>query len=137
MTTFPNSPRLLKGGLVLVNPESQTPERVIALQYNPDTLTRTLAPQSVPDSADRSSALRLKGPAVAIVAPAALLVLPILDTTAAIVRRKLTGRGLAVSDRGHLHHMMLRRGSKTLRRPMAWISVMSTAARRNDTCSRS
>lgn len=52
----------------------------------------------------------LKGPAVAIVAPAALLVLPILDTAAAIVRRKLTGRGLAVSDRGHLHHVMLRRG---------------------------
>jgi UDP-GlcNAc:undecaprenyl-phosphate GlcNAc-1-phosphate transferase len=52
----------------------------------------------------------LKGPAVAIVAPAALLVLPILDTTAAIVRRKLTGRGLAVSDRGHMHHEMLRRG---------------------------
>ena len=64
MTTFPNSPRLLKGGLVLVNPESQTPERVIALQYNPDTVTRTLAPQAIPDAADRSSALRLKGPAV-------------------------------------------------------------------------
>jgi UDP-GlcNAc:undecaprenyl-phosphate GlcNAc-1-phosphate transferase len=52
----------------------------------------------------------LKGPAVAIVAPTALLVLPILDTAAAIVRRKLTGRGLAVCDRGHLHHEMLRRG---------------------------
>ena len=64
MTTFPNSPRLLKGGLVLVNPESQTPERVIALQYNPDTVTRTLTPQAIPDAADRSSALRLKGPAV-------------------------------------------------------------------------
>jgi hypothetical protein len=64
MTTFPNSPRMLKAGLVLVNPESQTPERVIALQYNPDSVTRSLAPQSVPDSADRSSVLRLKGPAV-------------------------------------------------------------------------
>lgn len=52
----------------------------------------------------------LKGPAVAIVAPAALLVLPILDTAAAIVRRKLTGRGIAAPDRGHLHHVMLRRG---------------------------
>lgn len=64
MTTFPNSPRLLKAGLVLVNPESQTPERVIALQYNPETVTRTLTPQTVADSADRSSVLRLKGPAV-------------------------------------------------------------------------
>jgi hypothetical protein len=64
MTTFPNSPRLLKGGLVLLNPESQTPERVIALQYNPETVTRSLAPQSVPESADRSTVLRLTGPAV-------------------------------------------------------------------------
>ena len=52
----------------------------------------------------------LKGPAVAILAPAALLVLPILDTTAAIVRRKLTGRGLAIADRGHFHHELQRRG---------------------------
>ena len=64
MTTFPNSPRLLKAGLVLVNPESQAPERVIALQYNPDTVTRTLAPQAIADSANRSNVLRLTGPAI-------------------------------------------------------------------------
>jgi hypothetical protein len=64
MTTFPNSPRLLKGGLVLLNPESQTPERIIALQYNPESVTRTLAPQAIADTSDRSNALRLKGPAV-------------------------------------------------------------------------
>jgi len=52
----------------------------------------------------------LKGPAVAILAPAAMLILPILDTTAAITRRKLTGRGLAIADRGHLHHELQRRG---------------------------
>jgi UDP-GlcNAc:undecaprenyl-phosphate/decaprenyl-phosphate GlcNAc-1-phosphate transferase len=69
----------------------------------------------------------LKGPAVAIVAPAALLVLPILDTTAAIVRRKLTGRGLAVSDRGHLHHMMLRRGL-TRGRVLAVVAVLGVVA---------
>jgi UDP-GlcNAc:undecaprenyl-phosphate/decaprenyl-phosphate GlcNAc-1-phosphate transferase len=51
----------------------------------------------------------LKGPAVAIIAPAALLVLPIFDTAAAIIRRKLTGRGLAVADRGHFHHELQRR----------------------------
>ena len=46
----------------------------------------------------------LKGPAtVALSAPLAILVLPIFDTTAAVVRRKLTGRGLATADRGHLH----------------------------------
>ena len=64
MTSFPNSPRLLKAGLVLVNPESQAPERVIALQYNPDTVTRTLAPQAIADSANRSNVLRLTGPAI-------------------------------------------------------------------------
>ncbi len=52
----------------------------------------------------------LKGPAFAVLAPLALMVLPVLDTTAAVVRRKLTGRGLAVGDRGHLHHVLLRHG---------------------------
>lgn len=63
MTTFPNSPRLMKGGLVLVDPGSQLPRRIIVLQYNPDTLTRTLAPQAVSgESGDRSTPLRLKAP---------------------------------------------------------------------------
>lgn len=63
MTTFPNSPRLLKGGIVLIDPESSAVRRVIALQYNPDTLSRTLQVQSVgAESADRSEALRIKGP---------------------------------------------------------------------------
>lgn len=54
---------------------------------------------------------RLKGPATgAIGASVALVLLPVLDTTAAIVRRKLTGRGLATADRGHLHHVLLRSG---------------------------
>jgi UDP-GlcNAc:undecaprenyl-phosphate GlcNAc-1-phosphate transferase len=53
----------------------------------------------------------LKGPATAaLAAPVALLILPIFDTTAAIVRRKLTGRSLYTTDRGHLHHCLLRTG---------------------------
>jgi UDP-GlcNAc:undecaprenyl-phosphate/decaprenyl-phosphate GlcNAc-1-phosphate transferase len=53
----------------------------------------------------------LKGPAtVALAAPAALLILPILDTAAAVVRRKLTGRSIFTTDRGHLHHCLLRGG---------------------------
>ena len=63
--TFPNSPRLLKGGLVVIDAESGAIQRVIALQYNPDTLSRTLQPKSTSvDTADRSEALRWKGPAV-------------------------------------------------------------------------
>jgi UDP-GlcNAc:undecaprenyl-phosphate GlcNAc-1-phosphate transferase len=53
----------------------------------------------------------LKGPAtVALAAPTALLTIPIFDTAAAIVRRKLTGRSVYCTDRGHLHHCLLRRG---------------------------
>ena len=64
MTTFPNSPRLLKGGIVLIDPDTSAVLRVIALQYNPDTLSRTLQIQAVTsDGQDRSEALRLKGPA--------------------------------------------------------------------------
>jgi hypothetical protein len=61
----PFSPRLLKGGLVQVDPDTARVLRVIALQYNPDTLTRTLQVQAAPaDAGDRSQALRLKGAAV-------------------------------------------------------------------------
>src|SRR5262245_10512270 len=53
----------------------------------------------------------LKGPAtVALAAPTALLTIPILDTLAAIVRRKLTGRSIYSTDRAHLHHCLLRHG---------------------------
>jgi hypothetical protein len=65
MTTFPNSPLVLKGGIVLIDPTTAAVQRVITLQYNPDTLSRTLQVQSVdPSSKDRSQALRLKGPAI-------------------------------------------------------------------------
>jgi hypothetical protein len=62
--TNPNSPRLIRGGLVLIDPDNSAVQRVIALQYNPDTITRTLQPQSIPDTGDRSEALRLKGPPI-------------------------------------------------------------------------
>ena len=59
------SPKLLKGGIVLVNADSGAIERIIALQYNSDTLTRSLQPKAITsESADRSEALRLKGPPV-------------------------------------------------------------------------
>lgn len=64
MASFPNSPRLLKGGIVLIDPASSAVRRIIALQYNPDTITRTLQVQGVSEGGDRSEALRLKGPPV-------------------------------------------------------------------------
>jgi hypothetical protein len=63
VTTFPNSPAVLKGGLVLLDPTTGTVRRVIALQYNPDSISRTLAVKAAgQDTPDRSEALRLKGP---------------------------------------------------------------------------
>jgi hypothetical protein len=60
MTTFPGSPRLLKGAIVgidIFNPLAS----VIIFQYNPDTLTRSLEPQIPGDSGEKSEALRLNG----------------------------------------------------------------------------
>jgi len=60
---FSGSPRVLKGGIVLLHPERGNVLRIIVLQYNPDTLTRTLQVQGVGnESGDRLEALRLKGP---------------------------------------------------------------------------
>ena len=65
MTTFPGAPRLLRGGIVLIDPDSGALKRVIVLQYNPDMLTRSLQPQTVTeDGHDRSQAFRLKGPPI-------------------------------------------------------------------------
>ncbi len=66
MSAFPGSPRILKGGLVLLDPDSFAvlPNGIIVLQYNPDTLTRTLKVQGAEEGGDRSEALRLKGPPV-------------------------------------------------------------------------
>jgi hypothetical protein len=65
MTTFPSSPKLLKGGIVLIDPITSAVRRIIALQYNPDSISRTLQVQGVGgESGDRSEALRLKGPPV-------------------------------------------------------------------------
>lgn len=65
MTTFPNSPRLLKGGIVLIDPESGSVQRIISLQYNPDALTRSLHVQGIGgEGGDRSEPLRLNGPPV-------------------------------------------------------------------------
>lgn len=65
MSAFPGSPRTLKGGLVLLDARTQQLQRVIPLQYNPDSLSRTLQTQAAGgDGGDRSEALRLKGPPV-------------------------------------------------------------------------
>ena len=64
MTGFSGSPRLLKGGLILLEPLTGVLLRVIGLQYNPDSLSRTLQVQGTGEQGARSEALRLKGPPV-------------------------------------------------------------------------
>jgi hypothetical protein len=59
------SPKLIKGGIVLIDPDSGQPTRIISLQYNPETLSRTLQVQGTESAGgDRSDALRLVGPPV-------------------------------------------------------------------------
>lgn len=64
MTGFSGSPKLLKGGIILIDPTSGAVQRVIALQYNPDLLTRSLTPQGTGGTAALSEPLRLKGPPI-------------------------------------------------------------------------
>ena len=47
---------------------------------------------------------------IAFFAPIALLAIPFIDTAAAIIRRQLTGRSIFSTDRGHLHHSLMKRG---------------------------
>ncbi len=62
MTTYPNSPKILKAGLVLIDPESAKVQRIISLQYNPEKLTRSLQMQTAGgEGGNRSEATRFKG----------------------------------------------------------------------------
>jgi hypothetical protein len=66
MSAFPGSPKVLKGGIVLLDPDRFTllPNGIIVLQYNPDTLSRSLKIKGADEGGDRSEALRLTGPPV-------------------------------------------------------------------------
>ncbi|MGW1714737.1 hypothetical protein [Streptomyces sp. NPDC002156] len=74
MTRYADIPKPIRSGIVVVNPDTGAPQRIIVLQFNPDTLERSVAPQTAGDSADagggggagggdKNEALRLKGPA--------------------------------------------------------------------------
>ena len=61
-----SSPRLIKGGLVVMAPGGGAVRNTIALQYNPDSLTRSYQVQGVggDGGGERAQPFRLKGPAV-------------------------------------------------------------------------
>ncbi len=64
--TLTNSPRLIKGGLVVLAPGGGAVRRTIPLQYNPDTLSRSYQVQGVggDGGGERAQPFRLKGPAI-------------------------------------------------------------------------
>src|SRR6266403_1049642 len=62
MSSFPGSPKVMKGAIIGLDPFNPLAS-VIIFQYNPNTLTRTLTAQTAgSDNADKGEALRLKGP---------------------------------------------------------------------------
>jgi hypothetical protein len=69
MTTFPGSPRLLRGAIACID-SGKPLASAIAFQYNPDTMTRSLAPRTAGTDLDKNArsqldpteANRLSGP---------------------------------------------------------------------------
>jgi UDP-GlcNAc:undecaprenyl-phosphate/decaprenyl-phosphate GlcNAc-1-phosphate transferase len=47
---------------------------------------------------------------VSLLGPVAIFAIPFFDSGMAIIRRKLTGRSIFSTDRGHIHHSLLRWG---------------------------
>ena len=62
--------------------------------------------------------------AFAFFAPLALLSIPFIDTCAAIIRRRLTGRSIFEVDRGHLHHSLMKRGYSPTA-SILWVMALS------------
>jgi hypothetical protein len=58
------SPRLQKGAIISLDPTLGIQQSSISLQYNPESITRSLKPQTVGDQPDRTEILRLTGPPV-------------------------------------------------------------------------
>lgn len=65
MNSFPNTPQLLKAGLVVLDAVTSRVLRVISLQYNPDSLTRSFQVKGSGADGDgqRAQPLRLNAPA--------------------------------------------------------------------------
>jgi UDP-GlcNAc:undecaprenyl-phosphate GlcNAc-1-phosphate transferase len=60
-------------------------------------------------------------------APIAILALPLFDSTAAVVRRVLTGRSIYATDRAHLHHLLQEKyGHGTMLMVVAVLCTLTT-----------
>ncbi len=58
-----------------------------------------------------------------VAAPVAMLAIPFIDTTAAIIRRRFTGRSIYHEDRGHMHHVMAKRGLGPVA-SLVWVALL-------------
>jgi UDP-GlcNAc:undecaprenyl-phosphate GlcNAc-1-phosphate transferase len=58
-----------------------------------------------------------------VAAPVAMLAIPFIDTTAAIIRRRFTGRSIYHEDRGHMHHVMAKRGLGPVT-SLVWVALL-------------
>ncbi len=58
------SPRTQKGAILSLDATLGIPLGSISLQYNPESITRSLKPRTVGDQADRTEVLRLTGPPI-------------------------------------------------------------------------
>jgi hypothetical protein len=61
MSSFPGSPRLLKGAIIGVDPLNPLASLVV-FQYNPESLERSIRPRIAGEGGDRGEILRLAGP---------------------------------------------------------------------------
>lgn len=93
--TFPNSPRVMKGAIIALDPMNPYTS-VIIFQYNPDTLRRTLEAQAAgpttgTNTVARTEALRLRG------APVETITLDIeVDATDQLARGNPDAVGMGV-----------------------------------------
>ncbi len=60
MSSFPGSPRIIKGALIGIDPLNPLAS-VVVFQYNPDTMTRRLEARAVSQEGERGEAMRLTG----------------------------------------------------------------------------
>ena len=91
MTTFPNSPRLMKAAIVSIDVITQITS-VIQFQYNPDTLTRKLQARTSGEGGNKSEALRLQG------APQETITLDIeIDATDQLEKAEVTTIGMGIN----------------------------------------
>lgn len=72
--------------------------------------------------------INFKESAVLASAPLAILAIPLFDSTAAVLRRWLTGRSIYATDRAHLHHLLQEKyGSKNMLWVVAGLCLITTS----------